>query len=117
MRTRLPNRRASESFKVRFAEYPGIEYTVTLGYGGADPAAPGVGINDGRPAKVFIDCNKLTTAMDTAGRDTAVLISIALQYGADIDDLRKSVMRDEYGAPRGIAGAVLDAIAERMVAK
>lgn len=114
MRTRLPNRRENESFKVRFAEYPGIEYTVTLGYGGRHPGDRGFGFNDGRPLEVFIDCNKLTTAMDTAGRDTAVLLSIALQHGADVAELQKSVIRDEYGAPRGIAGVVLDAIAERM---
>lgn len=102
MRERLPNRRRSESFIVRFDEYPGIRYTVTLGY------MPGHNL----PKEVFIDCNKLTTAMDTAGRDIAVLISIALQHGADIVEMQKSVIRDEAGRPRGIAGAVLDAIAD-----
>lgn len=100
MRKNLPKRRENRSFDLQVSDK--LAYTITLGFDG---------LANGHPKEVFIDCNKLTTDMDTAGRDIAVLISIALQYGATIGELAKSITRDEDGNPRGIAGAVLDAIA------
>ena len=95
----LPKRRENRSFVLQTSD--NLTYTITTGYDGKA---------DTQPREVFIDCNKLTTDMDTAGRDIAVLISIALQYGATVSELAKSISRDEDGDPRGIAGAVLDAI-------
>ena len=98
----LPARRANQSFVLQMSDR--FSYTITLGY---DVTA------NGPPREVFIDCNKVTTDMDTAGRDLAVVLSIALQYGATIEELAKSITRDEDGNPRGIAGAILDAILEK----
>jgi hypothetical protein len=98
-RQHLPKRRENRSFVLQMSDR--FNYTITLGYDG---------VCDGQPHEVFVDCNKLTTDMDTAGRDLAVVLSIALQHGATIEELAKSITRDEDGNPCGIAGAILDAI-------
>jgi hypothetical protein len=71
------------------------------------------GLHEGAIREVFVSCHKTTTAMDIAGRDIGTLISIALQYGASLDELAGAVCRDDKGAPQGIAGAVLDALRAR----
>ncbi|HEY5798303.1 MAG TPA: hypothetical protein VIU82_25155 [Bosea sp. (in: a-proteobacteria)] len=107
-REKLPNRREALNFKV---VHPGTEfhqkptwYDVALGFP-PDSAAP---------KEVFISCNKVTTALDTAGRDIATLISIALQYGASVKELSSAMTRDDAGKPQGVAGAVLDAVIAEM---
>lgn len=107
-RERLPNRRESLTFKV---PHPGTEfsispifYDVSLGY------PPG----GNAPKEVFVSCNKVTTALDVAGRDCATLISIALQHGATVQELAGAMTRGDKGEPQGVAGAVLDAVIGEM---
>jgi len=101
-RARLPNRRRSETFGI---PHPGdlsfkpVRYDVAVS---RDEA--------GAPREVFVSCSKLTTAQDIAGRDIAILISIALQYGAPASELADAMTRGDQGEPQGIAGAVLDAM-------
>ena len=75
---------------------------------------------DGRIAEVFIDVpyqqRKFATAL--LGKDVATLISIALQHGATIDELRAATGRGETSrmgriidAPHTLIGTVLDALA------
>jgi hypothetical protein len=98
-RERLPNRRAALTYTI-----PGpdpsmaFEYDVSVGFQGE------------AVREVFVSCHKTTTAMDIAGRDIGTLISIALQYGAEVKELASAMCRDEGGAPQGIAGAVLDSM-------
>ena len=106
MRQRLPNRRESVTFTVPHPGIASIVYDVTLGF------AHGVAAGD--PREVFISCSKLTTDLDLAARDIATTISIALQHGASLDDLAGAVARGDDGKAQGVAGAVLDAIVERM---
>ena len=49
--------------------------------------------------------------VDTAARDTAILISLGIQHGVPIETMRNAVSRDENGDPAGLAGVVLDHIA------
>jgi hypothetical protein len=105
MRQRLPNRRASVGFTIAHPGLPSISYEVMLGFDG-EPAT-------GAPREVFISCNKLTSDLDLAARDVATAISIALQYGARVEELAAAVSRGDDGKPQGVAGAVLDAILER----
>jgi hypothetical protein len=44
--------------------------------------------------------------------DQAVLASLALQYGAPLDVIRKALMRDFHGRATSPIGAALDAIME-----
>lgn len=97
MRQALPNRRAHEVFSFEFwgqRFYAGI--------GRATPSAP---IHE-----VWINVSKSGTQSETLARDSAVILSIALQYGVPIQDLRHAVMRDLDGVASGPIGRLLDII-------
>lgn len=98
-RNRLPNARPCITFTM-----PDPNPNSTLRY---DISA---GLHHGAIREVFVSCHKTTTAMDIAGRDIGTLISIALQYGATLDELAAAMCRDDQGKAQGIAGAVLDAL-------
>ena len=97
-RTRLNNRRPGITFVM---DHPGdlsnLEYKVMAGFD-----------TSGAVKEVFITANKLTTAMDIAARDTATLISIALQHGVPLAELASAMTRGDQGEPQGVAGAALD---------
>ncbi|WP_442896066.1 toprim domain-containing protein [Bradyrhizobium sp. AZCC 2289] len=46
--------------------------------------------------------------VEAIARDGAVLLSLALQHGAELDNIRSAITRDEQGAPSSIVGAVVD---------
>jgi hypothetical protein len=48
------------------------------------------------------------SAADTAARDAAIVCSIALQFGADVETIRRALCRDSSGKASGPLGAVLD---------
>jgi hypothetical protein len=96
-RQRLPDRRASETFAV---ERAGLAYTVTMSR-----------YDDGRLGEIFIDMNKAGSAADTAARDSAIVCSLALQHGADVETIRHALCRDARGAATGPLGAALDLLA------
>jgi hypothetical protein len=66
---------------------------------------------DGQPGEVFINAAKSDSTADIVARDSAVAVSLALQFGCPIDVLRLALMRDSRGGPSGPAAFVLDAIA------
>jgi hypothetical protein len=99
-RETLPNRRKAETVNFSFRELP---YTASLGL-----------YKDGRPAELFLNCVKSTTASDHDARDAAILISFALQHGATVEELAEAMARDANGAPQGIAGAALDNVLEQL---
>ena len=95
-RRRLPDRRASESFTVECA---GLQYTATISR-----------FDDGRLGEIFLTSGKAGSAADTAARDAAITCSIALQFGADVETIRRALCRDGSGKASGPlgAGAALD---------
>lgn len=96
-RERLPNRRAGETIGF---EFRGAPYRVCFSR-----------FADGRPAEVFIDCQaRGLTPLDCDAKDVAVVLSLALQHGAPVHEIRAALTRESTGAPVGIAGAVLDLI-------
>jgi hypothetical protein len=96
-RERLPNRRIGETFELEVA---GLRYTVTLGR-----------YADGRIGEVFISNHKSGSSADTNARDAAIACSIAFQFGADIETIRRALCRDSRGRPSGPLGAALDRLA------
>jgi hypothetical protein len=94
MRRRLPDRRYSETFSIICA---GLPYTCTW--------SP---FDDGSIGEVFLDNHKSGTAADTAARDSAIVFSIAVQFGADPETIRKALCRDPRGNPSGPLGVALD---------
>jgi hypothetical protein len=98
-RQRLPNRRASESFTF---ELDGLRFTATVSR-----------FDDGRIAELFLNNHKSGNQVDTNARDAAILLSFALQFGADVDNIRSALCRDSRGQSLGPIGAALDLIARR----
>jgi hypothetical protein len=95
-RQRLPNRRSAETFEL---EVGGLKYTATVGR-----------FADGTPAEIFLTNGKAGSDSDTAARDSAVVASIALQYGVPLAVLCHALMRDSQGRPSGPLGVALDII-------
>lgn len=117
-RDRLPDRRATSvvevghTWRTPHGDFP-EDMLVTIGRH-----------DDGRIGEVFIDYpprlgeKQKSERVMALGDDIAVLISIALQYGAPLDVLRHAVGREDVNLmgttrsmPATIVGAVLDAVA------
>jgi hypothetical protein len=97
LRTRLPNRRASETFELEVA---GLRYTCTVSR-----------FANGRIGELFLNNHKSNSSADTNARDGAMAFSFAVQYGADAEAIRRSLSRDSQGRALGPLGAALDIIA------
>ena len=97
-RNRLPNRRASETFTF---QCNALSYLATVSFFG-----------DGRLAEIFITNAKAGSHSDSAAKDSAVVCSIALQYGVPLDVIRKALLRDSRGTASSPLGVALDIIAE-----
>jgi hypothetical protein len=95
-RNRLPNRRLAETFEFKL-EDSGLKYTATIGR-----------FPDGRLAEIFLSNHKSNSHADVNARDAAIVCSIALQYGADVETIRKALCRDGHGNASGPLGAALD---------
>jgi hypothetical protein len=94
-RRRLPNRRASETFSFTVAGY-----TATFSR-----------FPDGRIGELFLNNHKSNSSADVAARDAAIAFSIAVQFGADPETIRKALCRDAQARAAGPLGAALDLIA------
>jgi hypothetical protein len=99
MRTIVPNRRHSEI--VSFV-HDGIQFSGQVSY-----------LRDGSPCEVFVDGGKPGTAVQAVARDSAVAVSLALQFGTPIETLCAAMTRDEQGRAAGAIGAFLDIITEK----
>jgi hypothetical protein len=97
-RRRLPHRRASLSFS--FQCNSGLPYTATASW-----------FDSGELGEIWVQNRKIDSAADANVRDASVLASIALQRGATLDEIRKSLMRDTRGAASSPIGEALDIIA------
>src|SRR5450631_3088684 len=95
-RERLPNRRPHEVFTV---EHGTMKFTAGVGR-----------YEDGKLAELFISTNKLGTGVDVVLRDSGILLSLALQFGADIETIRRALVRNGDGSASGPIGVLLDKI-------
>jgi hypothetical protein len=98
-RNRLSNRRLAESFEF---EVDVLRYTATLGR-----------FPDGTIGELFLNNHRSNSSADTAARDSAIVFSIALQHGAEVETIRRALSRDGRGRALGPLGRALDLIAER----
>jgi hypothetical protein len=97
-RQRLSNRRHSKSFAF---EANGLRYVATVSK-----------FHDGRLAEIFISNSKVGSHSDAAVRDSAIVASIALQYGASLDEIRGALLRDSHSRPSSPLGHALDIVAK-----
>jgi hypothetical protein len=98
-RQRLPNRRAAKTFDF---EVGGQHYRATIG------RFPETGLL----AEIFLSNTNAGSAADTAARDSAIVCSLALQHGADVEMIRRALCRDAQGRACGPLSAALDMVAE-----
>jgi len=98
-RRRLPNCRANETFHFRCEPF---EYVATIS------RFP----DDGALAEIFISNGKAGSGSDTAAKDSAIICSIALQFGVPVDVIRRALLRDPRGVASSPLGVALDLIAE-----
>lgn len=97
-RSRLPQRRSSETF--------------TLAWGGlqADHVFTIGRYKDGRIGEIFINGGKSGEQVQAIARDCAILVSLALQHGVSLESLAEPITRDASGNAQTVIGAVLDAL-------
>jgi hypothetical protein len=98
-RQRLPSRRASETFEL---EVGGLRYTCTTSRSA-----------DGKILEIFLSNHKSNSSADTNARDSAIVFSIAVQSGADIETIRQALCRDAQGRASGPLAAALDILAKK----
>jgi hypothetical protein len=97
-REMLPQRRKSITFTL---DWGGLKapHLITVGH-----------YDDGRIGEVFIGGGKSGELVEAIARDGAILLSIALQNGANLSDFSHAITRDSRNAPQTIVGAVIDAL-------
>lgn len=110
-RAHLRNRRPSQSFEIEHFD----PLAGPVGTSGAMVKLHiGIGeFEDGACGEVFVSVLGKTgkgSMLEALGRDIAILISLATQYGAPIGVMRRAMTRDEKDRPATMAGAVLDAM-------
>jgi hypothetical protein len=96
-RERLPNRRLSETIAFTCND---LKYVASISR-----------YPDGRLAEIFISNAKAGSHSDAAAKDSAVVCSIALQYGVPMDVLRRALLRDSRGHLSSPLGCALDIVA------
>lgn len=93
-----------EHAPIGFTTADGFRYTAGLGCFG-----------DGRLAEIFLNADKVGTAIETAARDSAVVASLALQHGIQPDTIRHALTRNGNSDARGPLGELLDLLASEAV--
>jgi hypothetical protein len=95
-RNRLPNRRPAINTSF---ERDGARFEMTAGF-----------YPDGRPGEIFLNADRANSLLDFLMSDAAILASLALQYGAPLDEIRHALKRDSRGAAASPIGEALDRI-------
>ena len=95
-RNRLRNRRPAMTLAF---ERDGSKYQMTVGY-----------FPDGSIGEVFLNADRADSLLDVLTSDAAILTSLALQYGAPLDEIRHALKRDVRGQAASPIGAALDKI-------
>ena len=66
---------------------------------------------DGRVPEVFLNVAKTGQAIETYGRDAAIVASIALQHGVPPETIRRALTHDGNSTASGPLGKLLDVLA------
>jgi hypothetical protein len=96
-RRRLPNRRRAETLTF---ERDRSRFEMTAGY-----------YPNGKPGEIFLSADRANSLLDFLMSDAAILASLAMQYGAPLDEIRHAMKRDAAGKAASPIGEALDRIA------
>jgi hypothetical protein len=100
MRKTLPNRRRAETVKF---EHAGSSFTMTVGY-----------YPNGQVGEIFVNAARANSALDAFISDAAILVSLCLQRGASLAEIRHALKRDSRGLAASPIGAAVDRIGAPM---
>lgn len=100
-RRRLPNRRRSETFEF---ERDGSTFRITVGY-----------FPNNEVGEIFVNGDRAHSMLDVMISDSAILASLALQWGASLQEITHALKRDNQGRAASPIGAALDRIAKPAV--
>jgi len=92
----LPDRRGCETIKF---EFESLKWFATIGR-----------FSDGDIGEIFLSSAKTGTLLQAMSKDAAVCASIALQYGAPVDVIRKALTRGSDSAAGSPLGKAFDII-------
>jgi hypothetical protein len=92
-RKRLPNKRRAETITF---QRDGARVEMTVGY-----------YPDGKVGEVFLNADRANSLLDFLMSDAAILASLALQYGAPLDEIMHALKRDSRGVAASPIGAAL----------
>lgn len=95
----LPNRRVSEAFDF---ECMGVAYRANTSR-----------FEDGTLGEMFLEAGKIGTAAHIIAKESAVVLSIALQYGVPIDRIYDALPKLSDCFPAGPIGVALKIASER----
>ena len=95
-RRTLPNRRELQTFTF---DLDGTLYTASAGF-----------FQAGGLAELFLRAGKPGSAVEVASHDAAVVLSLALQFGAPLNAIRKALTKLPDGAAAGPLGRALDMV-------
>jgi hypothetical protein len=95
-RNRLPDRRNAVTTTFH---RDGASFEMTVGY-----------YPDGKVGEVFLNADRANSLLDFLMSDAAILASLALQYGAPLDEIMHALKRDARGVAASPIGAALDQI-------
>jgi hypothetical protein len=104
-RKELPSRRGGENFEFEFNRN---RFTASVRY---------ASVTDLSPREVFLNAEKPDSEIDLAARDSAVLVSIALQYGIELGELKRSLSRNLDGSAGSPIAQLLDLLTCEETAK
>ena len=95
-RRRLKNRRASVTFEI---EAQNLRFPASASR-----------YADGSLAEISLQNHKAGSAAGILAQDSAVICSLALQFGEPLDVIRRALMRDAQGRAASPLGVALDCI-------
>jgi hypothetical protein len=93
-RNRLQNRRFSKTIVF---EHDGSQFTATVG------CYPDLLVGE-----LFLNHDRANSSLDALASDAAIVVSLALQHGADIKTIAHALRRDTHGKAASPIGAALD---------
>lgn len=100
-RIRFPPRRASTTVAVKYADVEGLRLKAFLTYSRD---------NDGRICEVFITAGKPGSPAEASLRDAGLLLSLLLQHGVTVGEVKAALTRAADDRPASQIGVVVDAL-------
>ena len=95
-RSRLPNRRRASTWTF---EHGGAQFFMTVGH-----------YPSGNLGEVFVNAKHSNSMMDAFVSDAAILVSLCLQHGCEIETIRHALKKDHAGNAVTPIAAALDTI-------